>query len=155
MKPRSDLMQALSIPVLSLLFSLIYLVSTLSLPGISANYPRGIATVISFLSVWLIGSEVKRIKKQRPDPSKRPVSAEFKTMLLVEAAMLACIIAIPYLGYYLDSFLWMFLTSMIIDNKVGWKNRVHDLVISAIFVTLAYLVFKKLFLIPTPEGVWV
>jgi hypothetical protein len=38
---------------------------------------------------------------------------------------------------------------------VGWKNRVHDLVISAIFVTLAYLVFKKLFLIPTPEGVWV
>jgi hypothetical protein len=155
MKSRMQLASALSIPSFAVVFGLVYFFSTLSLPGISVNHPRWVIAVLAFLGSWLIISEVKNYAKRRHQVSPGQLfTPELRTMLIVTAALLGFIIVVPFLGFYLASFVWMVVTGVIIDKERGWKGLWISLSITAIFLLLCYLLFNKLFVIRTPEGLW-
>lgn len=156
MKSPPEFVKVLSIPVLSLFFALAYLISTFSLPGIAANYPRGLIVIIVFLSIWLIISELKTTsKKGSQDQLETTTLKEFKRPIIVQLVLLLYFVTIPYIGFYVNSFIWMVVTSMIIDKKMRWSRIGYNIVICMVFIVCAYVVFKVIFFIPTPEGIWV
>lgn len=156
MKISLELVKRLSIPVLSLLFALAYLVSTLSLPGIAANYPRGLVVIIVFLSLWLAVSELRKTSEKESQSQSKAISLrEFKRPILAQLVFLLYIAAAPYFGFYTCSFIWMIVTAAVIDQDMRWKKLGYDVVICGLFILCSYLVFKVIFSIPTPVGIWV
>jgi hypothetical protein len=151
-----ELVKRLSIPVLSLLFALAYLVSTLSLPGIAANYPRGLIVIIILVSLWLAVSELKRTSEKESQGQSKAVSfREFKRPILAQLVFLLYIAAAPYVGFYACSLIWMIVTAAVIDQDMRWRKLGYDVIVCALFILCSYLVFKVIFSIPTPVGVWV
>jgi hypothetical protein len=154
MKSSLEWMKVLSVPVLSLLFALAYLISTLSLPGIAANYPRGLIVIIVFLSLWLAVSELKKTTEDGSQGQSEALSLrEFKRPILGQVLFLLYIAAAPYVGFYVCSFVWMILTAAVIDQDMRWRKLGYDVIICALFILCSYLVFKVIFSIPTPEGI--
>jgi Tripartite tricarboxylate transporter TctB family len=155
MKVSLDLVKRLSVPVLSLVFASAYFISTFSLPGIAANYPRGLIVIIVFLSLWLAVSELKKSSEEGIQGHSRAVSLrEFKRPILGQFVLLLYFIAAPYVGFYVCSFVWMIVTAAVIDPEMRWRGLGYDIVICALFILCAYLVFKVIFFVPTPEGIW-
>ena len=154
MKSSLEWMKVLSVPVLSLLFALAYLISTLSLPGIATNYPRGLVVIIVFLSLWLAVSELKKTTENRSQGQSKAISLrEFKRPILGQLVFLLYIVAAPYVGFYVCSFVWMIVTAAVIDQDMRWGKLGYDVIICALFILCSYLVFKVIFSIPTPEGI--
>jgi hypothetical protein len=156
MKVSLERVKRLSIPVLSLLFALAYLISTLSLPGIAANYPRGLIVIIVFLSLWLAVSELKGTSEKRSQGGSDALSfREFKRPILGQLVFLIYIVAAPYVGFYVCSFVWMIVTAAVIDQDMRWKRIGHDAIICALFILCSYIVFKVIFSMPAPVGIWI
>jgi hypothetical protein len=151
-----ELVKVLSFPFLSLLFALAYFISTFSLPGIAANYPRGLIVIIVFLSLWLIISESKKTSEKRSQDEPETIGLrEFKRPVFGQLVLLSYIIAVPYVGFYVCSLVWMIATAAVIDQEMRWKKLGYDIMICALFILCSYLVFKVIFFIPTPEGIWI
>jgi putative tricarboxylic transport membrane protein len=156
MKSPMELAKVLSFPFLSLLFALAYFISTFSLPGIAANYPRGLIVIIVFLSLWIVISESKKTSKKRSQDESEAISLrEFKRPIIGQFVLLLYIVAVPYVGFYVCSFVWMIVTSVIIDQDMRWVKLGYDIMICALFILCSYLVFKVIFFIPTPAGIWI
>ena len=156
MRVSLERVKRLSVPVLSLLFALAYLVSTFSLPGIATNYPRGLVVIIVFLSLWLAVSELKKTTENGSQGQSKAISLrEFKRPILGQLVFLLYIVAAPYVGFYVCSFVWMIVTAAVIDQDMRWGKLGYDVIICALFILGSYLVFKVIFSIPTPVGVWI
>lgn len=156
MKVSLERAKRLSIPVLSLVFALAYMVSTLSLPGIAANYPRGLIVIIIFISLWLVVSELKKTSEEGSQGESRAISLkEFKRPILAQVVFLLYIAAAPYVGFYACSLIWMIVTAAVIDQDMRWRKLGYDMIICALFILCCYLVFKVIFSIPTPVGIWI
>jgi len=156
MKVSLERVKRLSVPVLGLVFALAYFISTFSLPGIAVNYPRGLIVIIVFLSLWLAVSELKKTSEEGSQGQSRAVSLkEFKRPILAQLVFLLYIAAAPYVGFYACSFIWMIVTAAVIDQEMRWRKLGYDVVICALFILCSYLVFKVIFSMPTPEGIWI
>ena len=156
MKLSLELVKRLSVPVLGLVFALAYFISTFSLPGIAANYPRGLIIIIVFLSLWLVVSELRKTSGKRIRVESEVISLrEFKRPVLGQLLLLLYIVAVPYIGFYVCSFVWMIGTAAVIDQEMRWRKLGYDVIICALFILCAYLVFKVIFFVPTPEGIWI
>jgi putative tricarboxylic transport membrane protein len=130
------------------IFSLIFLYSSLKLPSEIRNYP---AVLLVFLLIFSSIIGAKALKKGCFSKSRVPNdSAGLSKKVLTGLSMFACyIIAINILGYILSSILFVFLWTSLLGNI----SIVKRLALSAFCVVFLMLIFGKFLGVPLPEGI--
>ena len=134
------------IPCILIILSFVFLVLTFRLPvqeeAGPALIPRlwiFLIVVLSGIILWeaLLGRDKVAPKIERPG-----------LLALVMAALIGYFIAMPYLGYFLSTFLFI----VLLLNVLSYPKKVLIYVIAGGWCLASYLVFYKLLYIQLPLG---
>jgi hypothetical protein len=78
----------------------------------------------------------------------------FVDVLVFCAAVLAYVLLVNGLGFWLSSFLMLSLTSIYLSPQMTFRNVGLAVVVPLVACALAYVVFLHLFYVPLPESTW-
>lgn len=118
-------------------------------PGL---FPNVLATVLALcgLSEFILGTVKRRELPaiRLPEAFRRFATKECRSILAVLFLVAGFILFFPHLGFFLTTFLFLFLCMKLFG--VHWN---HNLVASVSVVVVIYLVFGVLFTISLPSGI--
>lgn len=109
-----------------------------------ASMPRLWIYGLWLFSGWLIG---QRLRGKADDP---PSTGRILVPLRLIALVLAYLLVMKYIGYYLSTFLFLLIGSYSMNYR---KHAVIWAVVIA-FVAFSYLIFYRVLQVPLPLGVW-
>jgi putative tricarboxylic transport membrane protein len=118
------------------------------LGGLFVNYTLVVIFILSVL--MLIKGFVKPQRLSFFD------SSEERNNVIVGVVILAVyLILMPLVGFLPASYLFYAIFNLYLaQDGWSWKNILRSVVISAVVVTVFYLVFRFLLAVPLPEGKW-
>ena len=110
-------------------------------------FPRILIIMMLFISIYLIATSIIKKKKEKS------VSVGFNVNKLKKPILIVCLtilytITLNYLGFLLDTIIYLIITSILFGNKY-----LQSLLFSIIFTFLVYLIFKKMLRVPLPPGI--
>lgn len=136
---------------LGIVFSLYFFIKVKSLPTISGGYPRALALIVLLLSVWILVNQIWLSKK--PENPESTSIGELLRPIKVLLFLFVYICLIPYIGFYVSSFLFMFFAMMVIERDDAQRNIIKSLLVCVPIVLVIYGVFGFFLKITTPAGI--
>ena len=140
----------------------LFLVGGVSLSGLGTGmqnwlFPQVLTYLIFFVGAVLmlrvmLGAAVKHVPNiMRASREDHGVIVD---VLVFCAIVLAYILLLDGLGFWLSSFLMLSLASIYLTPKKTRRNIVLAVVVSLVACALAYVVFLHVFYVPLPEATW-
>jgi uncharacterized membrane protein len=120
-------------------------------------FPRVLTYLILIVATVLVARVVlAAVKKRAPDimRTSREDRGIFVDVLVFCAIVLAYILVVNGLGFWLSSFLMMSLASIYLTPDKTLHNVGLAIVVPLVACVLAYFVFLQLFYVPLPEATW-
>ncbi len=108
-----------------------------------AAMPRLWLYGLIFFNGWLLAQNIKNPQQEEARPNGRQA-------LGLVGVMLVYLISLPYLGYYISTFIFLIVGSYLL------RYRKHALILAtaAGFTALSYLIFNQVLQVPLPLGIW-
>jgi hypothetical protein len=135
------------VPSCLIALSLVFLLLTFDFPSGEAGpavIPRLYITVILVLSGIIFLQIFRGTEKVVPRLERKGFLA------LLMAIFLAYFLAMPYLGYFLSTFVFI----VVMLHILGYRKKVRIWLIAAGWVLFSYLMFYKLLFIQLPLGIF-
>jgi hypothetical protein len=120
-------------------------------------FPRVLTYLILIVATVLVARVVlAAVKKRAPDimRTSREDRGIFVDVLVFCAIVLAYILVVNGLGFWLSSFLMLSLASIYLTPDKTLHNVGLAVVVPLVACVLAYFVFLHLFYVPLPEATW-
>ena len=118
------------------------------LGGLFVNYTLVVIFILSVL--MLIKGFVKPQRLSFFDSSE-----ERNNVIVGVVILVVYLILMPLVGFLPASYLFYAIFNLYLaQNRWNWKNILRSVVISAVVVTVFYMVFRFLLAVPLPEGKW-
>jgi hypothetical protein len=120
-------------------------------------FPRVLTYLILIVATVLVARVVlAAVKKRAPDimRTSREDRGIFVDVLVFCAIVLAYILVVNGLGFWLSSFLMLSLASIYLTPDKTLHNVGLAIVVPLVACVLAYFVFLQLFYVPLPEATW-
>jgi Tripartite tricarboxylate transporter TctB family len=120
-------------------------------------FPHVLTYLILFVAALLVARVVlAAVLNRAPDllRAAREDMGIFVDVLVFCAMVLAYILLVNGLGFWLSSFLMLSLTSIYLSPQMTLRNVGLAIVVPLIACALAYVVFLHLFYVPLPESTW-
>jgi hypothetical protein len=120
-------------------------------------FPRVLTYLILIVATVLVARVVLAAVKKRAPDIMRTSSEDrgiFVDVLVFCAIVLAYILVVNGLGFWLSSFLMMSLASIYLTPDKTLHNVGLAIVVPLVACVLAYFVFLQLFYVPLPEATW-
>jgi len=134
------------IPVFFIFLSVVFFIVTYSFPSNEKVGPAVVPRLWIFflipLNIYLIIDILRQNKKIEVKTGNKKVVFEFIALLI------AYLSGIFYLGYFLSSFLFLFIGMLIL----GYRRYLTMFIISASWLLFSYLIFYKVLYVPLPVG---
>ncbi len=139
------------IPLFLIIFSLFLYTLTGDFPSGKLSKTAGPAAMprlwlygLVFFNGWLLTQQLRNIQQE-----KRPAPNRWQAVGLA-GLMFVYLAALPYLGYYISTFVFLLAGSYLL------RYRKHWLIVStaAGFTALSYLIFNQVLQVPLPLGIW-
>lgn len=135
-------------------------------PQQAATFPRTIVLIFGLLSAGLlIQTTVSYFKsRNREAGAEEPSGGEsassspaFLKRFLMVGVMFGMAVIYLYLlesvGFYLDSFLFVFIAPFILKMELSRRLFVKNLMTSAVFTCILYVIFSIILKVQTPRGI--
>jgi len=118
----------------------------------SRIFPRIILISLLLLTVTFIFETIKNYKnkEEKVVKYKKRNYKELKILLYVLLGNFLYIISINYIGFYLDSYIFIVFTMFFL----GFKKIPKLLLISSLFLFFLYIFFALTLKVPTPRGIF-
>lgn len=117
-------------------------------------FPRALTyTIIAIALVMIARVAFRAIRGRGLDTLTVAGKSQMVTDVVVfSAAVLVYVLLIPVLGFWLDSFLMLVVTSIYLTTRRTVKSVVIAAVVAAGICALAYFIFLDVFYIPFPSA---
>jgi len=118
-------------------------------------FPRVVSCVLIILCIFLLISNIRKIsagQKTKRD-NGIDVPREYNNVILYSILLIFYVASIPYLGFFLSSFLYL-LTIIWFFSKKNIKTLFLSLIISLIFIGIIFLSFVKILGRILPRGIF-
>ena len=140
----------------------LFLIGGVALSGMGTDmrnwlFPQVLTYLILFIGALLLLRVVlAAAAKRAPDlmRASREGRGIFIDVLVFCAIVLAYILVLDGLGFWLASFLMLSLTSIYLTQQKTLRNVGLAVVVPLLACVLAYFVFMHLFYVPLPEASW-
>lgn len=131
------------------------LILYLSLRGIdpeAALFPTMLLVIMGALSLAVL---IPALWRKQPRAKEKGEAFPFSKVILFSACMVAYIIAVKTLGFYLSSFLFILIVPTLIakEKRITITSGARSLGIAVGFTGILYLLFNTFFHVMTPVGV--
>ncbi len=140
----------------------LFLIGGVALSGMGTDmrnwlFPQVLTYLILFIGVLLVLRVVlAAVTKRAPDivRASREGRGILVDVLVFCAIVLAYILVLDGLGFWLSSFLMLSLASIYLTRHKTLRNVSLAVVVPLLACVLAYFVFMHLFYVPLPEASW-
>ncbi|MDR0339308.1 MAG: tripartite tricarboxylate transporter permease, partial [Desulfovibrio sp.] len=145
---RSDILSALALFAIVIAFY----TQTFDLSGLGLLFPKMLLIFMTGGGVCLLGKGIFKLVKAYP--AEAPESASMKRIAMISAGSVLYTLAMPYLGFYPMSVIFMFgMTVILRDSGVTMRRTMlNALLVTAIIMVAVYVTFTWLLNVPTPES---
>lgn len=109
-------------------------------------FPRLILGVMGLLAVLLFARSFRLPEFQRAEP----IIADRKRFALFVGAMCIYAVAVPEIGFFTASVIYVPIAAYLTGLRRVWVN----IVVTAVFLVATYLIFVTLFSRPLPAEIW-
>ncbi|MGI6169196.1 MAG: tripartite tricarboxylate transporter TctB family protein [Christensenellales bacterium] len=156
MKIKKSFHQDLIIPSLGLIIGGYFLIASQKIIAPSDNFPKVFSMLVLVLSVINLIDAVgqhKKGKKLLAEGAEAPgmiCLPEFKIPAIATVGLIAYIVAIQYIGYFLSTAVFMPAMTLSLKYK-NWKGIVATTVIMEVFI---YLLFVKFLGVRMPHALF-
>ncbi len=110
-----------------------------------ASMPRLWIYGLWFFSLWMIVTHIKNGKQIDAAPA-----SQLRTPVLLAGLMLLYVILVPYLGYYITTFLFLIGGAYLLN----YRRHVLIWATALSYILFSYVVFYKILQVPLPTGKW-
>jgi len=120
-------------------------------------FPQVLTYLILFIAaVLLLRVMLGTVVRHVPDllRASREDHAVIVDVLVFCAIVLAYILLLDGLGFWLASFLMLSVASIYLTPNKTWRNIVLAVVVALAACALAYVIFLHVFYVPLPEATW-
>ena len=135
--------------IVILIFGSVYLVEGIRIPSAAFGDPLGARIFPTILGIAMAAcGAFLAIKPQPRAEQSILVRRSFLQVLILCALLLLYAISLPWLGYFLATFVLVWMAARI----MGERSFIRGVVISAVFSAGVFLLFSRVLTIPLPLG---
>ena len=132
-------------------FASMFLVQSGELDGMSLIFPRGLIIFLICGGVYLL---IKSFRNRASHTDPEPASPS--RVITIATSSVLYVPLIIFLGFYPATAVFLFATATILADSGGnWRRRIMtSALFSGVMCVSIWLVFAKLFTVPTPAGIF-
>ena len=136
----------------TIIFSVCFFVNASPLPTISGAYPKILAILVALISLWIMISNIRSSKQLSVE--NKFTFKEYRRPILVFLVLLVYVVILSVIGFYVSSFLFLFVEMVLIEKDVNNRisNVLNGFLVCIPVISVAYLTFEILLKIYMPRG---
>lgn len=145
----------MSFPILCIIFVFSYYNSSKHMKPIANNYPKGIIFVLVILFLIFIYREGKAWLQNNEFSEEKKINikqwwTEWHKTVFSVIILLGYIFLIPKLGFYLATTLFLITLFVVL----GFRRPIKLILLTLVLIMSSYMIFKMLFKLPLPTGLF-
>ncbi|WP_017378843.1 tripartite tricarboxylate transporter TctB family protein [Paenisporosarcina sp. TG-14] len=149
---KSERVKDITVALIVLAISAIFYSRTAILTSPSDIFPKFVIIIFGILGTLLLLKSIFSKKYKVKDDDEKDIT-DLKRRWISILSLVAYIIIMPIVGFYVTSGIFVTLLSLYIQNeKLGFMGSIKPLVISGLTMVFLYLTFSVFLKVPIPSG---